>query len=43
MENKRKHLEVIQTIINRMTVDWFLLKSWTITLVADLFAFSAKE
>lgn len=43
MENKQKHLEFIQAVINRMAGNSFLLKGWTITLVAALFALSAKD
>ena len=43
MENKLKHLEFIQNVINRMANTSFLLKGWSITIVAALFAFSAKE
>lgn len=43
MGNKQKHLEFIQTIINRMAGNCFLLKGWVITLVAALFALSAKD
>lgn len=43
MENKQKHLEFIQTVINRMAGNCFLLKGWAITLVAALFALSAKD
>ena len=43
MENKRKHLEFIQGVINRMARNSFFLKGWTITLVAALFAFFLKE
>lgn len=43
MENKRKHLEFIQLTITRMNVNSFLLKGWTITLIAALFALSAKD
>lgn len=43
MENKQKHLEFIQTAINRMAGNCFLLKGWAITLVAALFALSAKD
>jgi len=43
MENKQKHLEFIQTAINRMAGNCFLLKGWAITLVAALFVFSAKD
>ena len=43
MENKIKHLEFIQTIINRMAANSFLIKGWAITLVAALFALSSKD
>ena len=43
MENKKKHLEFIQAVINRMAGNSFLLKGWAITLVAALFALSAKD
>lgn len=43
MENKLKHLEFIQTVINRMAGNCFMLKGWAITLVAALFALSAKD
>ena len=43
MENKRKHLEFIQTVINRMTNNSFLLKGWALTLIVALFALSAKD
>lgn len=43
MEAKLKHLEFIQTAVNRMAGNLFLLKGWTITLIAALFALSAKD
>ena len=43
MENKRAHLEMIQGVINRMAGNSFLLKGWTITIVAALFALAQKE
>lgn len=43
MEKKLKHLEMIQNIINRMAKNSFLLKGWTVTLVAGIFALSCKE
>lgn len=43
MEKKLKHLEFIQAVINRMANTSFLLKGWSITIIAGLFAFSAKE
>jgi hypothetical protein len=41
--NKQKHLEFLQGAINRMSSNLFLLKGWTITLIAALFALSAKD
>ena len=43
MENKRKHLEFIQAAVNRMASNLFLLKGWTIALIAALFALAAKD
>lgn len=42
-EKKIKHLEFIQLTITRMNVNSFLIKGWTITLVAALFALAAKD
>lgn len=41
--NKHKHLEFIQASINRMSGNLFLLKGWSITLIAALFALAAKD
>lgn len=43
MEKKLKHLDFIQQAINRMASNLFLLKGWTVTLIAALFALAAKE
>ncbi|MCX7640852.1 MAG: hypothetical protein N2Z23_10485 [Pyrinomonadaceae bacterium] len=43
MENKIKHLEFIQSVINRMANNSFLMKGWAITLVAALFALSSRD
>lgn len=43
MENKRKHLELIQNVINRMAVNSFFLKGWTVTLVSAIFVLSQKD
>lgn len=43
MENKLKHLEFIQSAINRMAGNLFFLRGWTITLITGLFALSAKD
>lgn len=42
MENKRAHLAMIQGVINRMAGNSFLLKGWTVTLVAALFVLAQK-
>lgn len=43
MENKRKHLEFIQSVISRMAGNLFFLRGWTITLITGLFALSATK
>ena len=43
MEKKLKHLEFVQQAINRMASNLFLLKGWTVTLIAAMFALAAKE
>lgn len=43
MENKYKHLEFVQGVINRMGQNSFLIKGWTVTLVSALFALAAKD
>lgn len=43
MEDKRKHLELIQAVIARMAGNSFLLKGWAVTLVSALFALAAKD
>ena len=43
MERKLKHLDLIQGVINRMGQCSFLLKGWSVVLVAGLFALAAKE
>ena len=43
MENKRKHLEFIQTTISRMATNSFIIKGWSITLVAILFTLSSTK
>ena len=43
MENKIKHLEMIQGIINRMASNSFSLKGWAVTLVAGIFALASKD
>ena len=43
VEPKVEYLKLIQAVIARMGTNSFLLKGWTVTLVAALFAFGAKE
>jgi hypothetical protein len=43
MDQKLKHLEFIQGVINRMGHCSFLLKGWSVILVSGLFALAAKE
>ena len=42
-EPKLRHLEFIQSVINRLSGNSFLLKGWSVTLVAALFALAAKD
>jgi uncharacterized membrane protein len=41
--NKHKHLEFVQAAVNRMAGNLFLLKGWSVTLIAALFALAAKD
>ncbi|MDN5870234.1 MAG: hypothetical protein L0H73_05880 [Nitrococcus sp.] len=41
MEKQLAHLQMIQAVINRMSVNSFLLKGWSVVLVSALFALSA--
>jgi hypothetical protein len=41
--NKHKHLEFVQLAVNRMAGNLFLLKGWSVTLTAALFALAAKD
>ncbi len=43
MDRKLKHLEFIQGVINRLSTNSFLLKSWSVVLVAALFALAAPN
>jgi predicted membrane protein len=43
MDRKLKHLEFIQGTINRLSTNSFLLKGWSVVLVAALFALSAND
>lgn len=42
-ENRLKHLEFVQLVVARMASNSFLLKGWSVTLVAALFALAAKD
>jgi hypothetical protein len=42
-EDQRKHLELIQAVINRIAGNSFLIKGWSVTLVSALFALAAKD
>ena len=42
MEQKLKHLEFIQNIINRMAHNSFVIKGWTVLLIAAIIAFVAR-
>ena len=42
-EQKHKHLELIQDVINRLSTNSFLLKGWSVVLVSALFALSAAD
>lgn len=43
MENKRKHLELIQAIISRMAGNLFFLRGWSITLITGVLALSTAK
>src|SRR5438876_10640538 len=43
MESKLQHLAFIQTVIDRMSKNCFLLKGWGVTLVSALFVLAAKD
>lgn len=43
MDQKFKHLELIQGVINRLSTNSFLLKGWSVVLVSALFALAAPE
>lgn len=43
MEEKTKHLEFINQVINRMNSNSFLIKGWMVTLISALFALATKE
>ena len=43
MDRKIKHLEFIQSVINRLASDSFRMKGWCVVLVAALFILLARE
>ena len=43
MDKKLKHLEMVQSVINRMANNSFMLKGWAVTLVAGIFALAGKD
>ncbi len=43
MSNKVKHLEFIQHVVTRLSQNSFLLKGWSVVLVAALIALSAGD
>lgn len=42
MEEKIRHLEMVQGIINRMAGNSFFLKGWMVTLVTAFFLYRIK-
>lgn len=43
MSQTEKHLEFLQGVISRLARNSFLIKGWTVTLVAALFALASKD
>jgi hypothetical protein len=43
MEKKLKYLELVQSVINRMANNSFMLKGWAVTLVAGIFVLADKD
>ena len=43
MEEKIRHLEMVQGVINRMAGNSFFLKGWMVTLVTAFFSLSDKD
>lgn len=43
MDNKIKHLEMVQGVIKRMAGNSFALKGWAVTLVAGIFVLAGKD
>lgn len=42
-ETKTRYIEMIQNVITRMGSNSFLLKGWTVTLIAGIFALASKD
>ena len=42
-DDKPQHLEFIQNAVSRMAANSFLLKGWSVTLAAGLFALAARD
>lgn len=42
-DGKLKHLEFIQNVITRMNANSFMIKGWTVTIVAALLALSVSK
>ena len=43
VDDKRADLEMIQAVINRMSVNSFLLKGWSVGLVSALIAAGSED
>ena len=43
MDNKIKHLELVQDVISRMASNSFMLKGWAVTLVSGIFVLATKD
>ena len=43
MDVKMQYLQMIQDVISRMAGNSFLLKGWTVTLIAGVFALSSND
>ena len=43
MENHRKHLELLQGVINRMSHNSFPLKGWAITMIVAMLALDKQN
>lgn len=43
IEDKRKHLEMIQAVISRMGSNSFVFKGWSVTIIAGLSAYATAD